>query len=149
MIRRPPRSTLFPYTTLFRSPAQASGRVCRSRDAHSRRLAPSPAGPDRLRPAALFPPTPASLSPAWLLSGGRLRDQSEVLLESNQIRTVLFSSFTVTSSVSPCEPRARRPATRSSSLFPAESNASTTVSGTRTSTLFLDPSLFSLACTRR
>src|SRR2546425_9583062 len=24
MIRRPPRSTLFPYTTLFRSPSQAS-----------------------------------------------------------------------------------------------------------------------------
>src|SRR6266536_6585682 len=30
MIRRPPRSTLFPYTTLFRSPrpGQASGRSC-------------------------------------------------------------------------------------------------------------------------
>src|SRR5256885_6808568 len=26
MIRRPPRSTLFPYTTLFRSPAACSGR---------------------------------------------------------------------------------------------------------------------------
>src|SRR2546422_1209542 len=26
MIRRPPRSTLFPYTTLFRSRAQARGR---------------------------------------------------------------------------------------------------------------------------
>src|SRR2546430_5338503 len=25
MIRRPPRSTLFPYTTLFRSPLQADG----------------------------------------------------------------------------------------------------------------------------
>src|SRR2546425_8831718 len=25
MIRRPPRSTLFPYTTLFRSPAQLGG----------------------------------------------------------------------------------------------------------------------------
>src|SRR3712207_7602166 len=25
MIRRPPRSTLFPYTTLFRSPARAQG----------------------------------------------------------------------------------------------------------------------------
>src|SRR5256886_8683796 len=38
MIRRPPRSTLFPYTTLFRSP--------------SRRAAPDgPAGPHRKRPA--------------------------------------------------------------------------------------------------
>src|SRR3712207_7796101 len=27
MIRRPPRSTLFPYTTLFRSDARAVGRV--------------------------------------------------------------------------------------------------------------------------
>src|SRR3712207_7357845 len=27
MIRRPPRSTLFPYTTLFRSPGHASGLV--------------------------------------------------------------------------------------------------------------------------
>src|SRR3712207_7398896 len=26
MIRRPPRSTLFPYTTLFRSPARPGGR---------------------------------------------------------------------------------------------------------------------------
>src|SRR2546429_5608986 len=36
MIRRPPRSTLFPYTTLFRSPRQAQGA----------RLPPRP----RLRP---------------------------------------------------------------------------------------------------
>src|SRR5256885_11729001 len=28
MIRRPPRSTLFPYTTLFRSPVSAAGGVC-------------------------------------------------------------------------------------------------------------------------
>src|SRR3712207_8159301 len=31
MIRRPPRSTLFPYTTLFRSPRRAGpSRLCRS-----------------------------------------------------------------------------------------------------------------------
>src|SRR3712207_8104390 len=30
MIRRPPRSTLFPYTTLFRSPA--NGTPCRERE---------------------------------------------------------------------------------------------------------------------
>src|SRR5256885_13321057 len=28
MIRRPPRSTLFPYTTLFRSPAGEPGEPC-------------------------------------------------------------------------------------------------------------------------
>src|SRR5258708_20614128 len=36
MIRRPPRSTLFPYTTLFRSPRSDEGRFrfprCRRRD---------------------------------------------------------------------------------------------------------------------
>src|SRR5256885_11856993 len=41
MIRRPPRSTLFPYTTLFRSPAcnlePTVGRLQR-RDAHATRL---------------------------------------------------------------------------------------------------------------
>src|SRR5258708_15208758 len=37
MIRRPPRSTLFPYTTLFRSPARGGGarRADRRRDAAS------------------------------------------------------------------------------------------------------------------
>src|SRR2546429_3577632 len=29
MIRRPPRSTLFPYTTLFRSGEKAGSRACR------------------------------------------------------------------------------------------------------------------------
>src|SRR2546430_12535021 len=29
MIRRPPRSTLFPYTTLFRSPFEVGGAVAR------------------------------------------------------------------------------------------------------------------------
>src|SRR3712207_9559905 len=31
MIRRPPRSTLFPYTTLFRSPGRQAGAVARGR----------------------------------------------------------------------------------------------------------------------
>src|SRR5256885_2902211 len=31
MIRRPPRSTLFPYTTLFRSPAGRESRAVRGR----------------------------------------------------------------------------------------------------------------------
>src|SRR5438477_3709781 len=32
MIRRPPRSTLFPYTTLFRSPPTAAGSPARDRN---------------------------------------------------------------------------------------------------------------------
>src|SRR2546425_5656354 len=39
MIRRPPRSTLFPYTTLFRSTLRAGGRVRRGRPRSPRRLA--------------------------------------------------------------------------------------------------------------
>src|SRR5205809_4228109 len=44
MIRRPPRSTLFPYTTLFRSPASATSR----RTARER--------PHRVRPTHSSPP---------------------------------------------------------------------------------------------
>src|SRR5438309_5535174 len=33
MIRRPPRSTLFPYTTLFRSNAYINGKLCIQRKA--------------------------------------------------------------------------------------------------------------------
>src|SRR5688572_15100443 len=59
MIRRPPRSTLFPYTTLFRS-AQAAprGAVEGARHAHgctryrTRRARPAPAG---LRAATFAP----------------------------------------------------------------------------------------------
>src|SRR5438034_5837625 len=47
MIRRPPRSTLFPYTTLFRSRAwrSARGRVRHSAEPASRRPDPSPPRP--------------------------------------------------------------------------------------------------------
>src|SRR5258708_35561588 len=39
MIRRPPRSTLFPYTTLFRSPfAQVAGDSVRARRSKRRRM---------------------------------------------------------------------------------------------------------------
>src|SRR2546430_8054848 len=43
MIRRPPRSTLFPYTTLFRSPGSSAG-VCLAAVGHASttRLPPSP-----------------------------------------------------------------------------------------------------------
>src|SRR5438034_7696505 len=52
MIRRPPRSTLFPYTTLFRSPQRVdkeSCRIlpeCRASAAMCWRLSPSPRRPD-------------------------------------------------------------------------------------------------------
>src|SRR2546425_3238868 len=40
MIRRPPRSTLFPYTTLFRSPGFAQGEALDSLDRLARRVLP-------------------------------------------------------------------------------------------------------------
>src|SRR2546427_8164399 len=50
MIRRPPRSTLFPYTTLFRSPHQHRGRD----PGHLRLVAdPVPRDAHALRPASL------------------------------------------------------------------------------------------------
>src|SRR3989442_11275326 len=46
MIRRPPRSTLFPYTTLFRSPGRAGHPLRRhasrgGHELHGRRVCPS------------------------------------------------------------------------------------------------------------
>src|SRR3712207_8392575 len=51
MIRRPPRSTLFPYTTLFRS--AAANRLPRRR--HAALRLPDAAGAARLRGAARGP----------------------------------------------------------------------------------------------
>src|SRR2546422_3186672 len=41
MIRRPPRSTLFPYTTLFRSSLALRGRAAARRQADPERQAPT------------------------------------------------------------------------------------------------------------
>src|SRR5438034_8799494 len=48
MIRRPPRSTLFPYTTLFRSMDDLARRIGREARVDLRDLA---RGPGRVRPA--------------------------------------------------------------------------------------------------
>src|SRR2546430_8746945 len=54
MIRRPPRSTLFPYTTLFRSEAYA-GEMLRARDFVAERgLAPIPDAPLDVVPTPAF-----------------------------------------------------------------------------------------------
>src|SRR5436190_22846780 len=50
MIRRPPRSTLFPYTTLFRS-ARRRSRACVERSGDKDRW-PAPAWPCRNPPSA-------------------------------------------------------------------------------------------------
>src|SRR5260370_10463793 len=60
MIRRPPRSTLFPYTTLFRSPQQRVAEL-----GPGRALAPRPPPGDDARPEA---------DPAGRARGGPGRD---------------------------------------------------------------------------
>src|SRR2546430_8955733 len=52
MIRRPPRSTLFPYTTLFRSLEGKSADVRSATDAHRRAVADAVAEAERLANAA-------------------------------------------------------------------------------------------------
>src|SRR3712207_8382721 len=52
MIRRPPRSTLFPYTTLFRSPSPTAAFVCRSLSARTA--------------TEMHPPVPSHLHSNWL-----------------------------------------------------------------------------------
>src|SRR3712207_7081212 len=62
MIRRPPRSTLFPYTTLFRSLPVADLRESRRPDVRSG----APADDRRVRG-----PRPCALRPWWRGIGGR------------------------------------------------------------------------------
>src|SRR5438309_552136 len=50
MIRQPPRSTLFPYTTLFRSRKRASKITCRRSDVMSKGKKRSGARPGRPQP---------------------------------------------------------------------------------------------------
>src|SRR5256886_14907764 len=67
MIRRPPRSTLFPYTTLFRS------RWCSAPSARSRAPA-DPPGPNTSRRRSTSPPS--------LISGRSARSCDEVTPEA-------------------------------------------------------------------
>src|SRR3989449_5930937 len=73
MIRRPPRSTLFPYTTLFRSQGRAGGRP--GGDARSGEAAGEPADAGRAaRPAGWGAPG-ADGRPGW--GAERRADRSE------------------------------------------------------------------------
>src|SRR3712207_8381990 len=75
MIRRPPRSTLFPYTTLFRSRAPAEGP--------DRRGAPGGAGPPRRadRPGS---PKPSRGSAAPAETSVRRSEEHTSELQSRQ-----------------------------------------------------------------
>src|SRR3712207_5476777 len=71
MIRRPPRSTLFPYTTLFRSERTASATLCRceTRTSTWRSLATISSGLCLLRGIAVLLPVRRHTS-GWTTSVG-------------------------------------------------------------------------------
>src|SRR3712207_7731961 len=75
MIRRPPRSTLFPYTTLFRSPGHVRGDVHRPRG--------------RGQPPLRAGRGPAAADGAARASGGQLRARSEEHTSELQSRQYL------------------------------------------------------------
>src|SRR3712207_8048596 len=56
MIRRPPRSTLFPYTTLFRSCRDTPEARCHARDVHRRGTPAGGTGTERPHHAYLADP---------------------------------------------------------------------------------------------
>src|SRR3712207_8697378 len=63
MIRRPPRSTLFPYTTLFRSPAHTlpSRGAPPASESHGAALCPSESPPPRTHRRGRGRPDPGAL----------------------------------------------------------------------------------------
>src|SRR3712207_6846069 len=76
MIRRPPRSTLFPYTTLFRSSAHSAA------DGHR----PGGQGDQRLRQEIARAPLPSTVTPpalTWYRSRSRSRDRKSTRLNSS------------------------------------------------------------------
>src|SRR3989441_8088296 len=82
MIRRPPRSTLFPYTTLFRSPFGAARCAPAARAPAPPRRSPgapthSPANPGRARAAR--PPSDRARSPAPDLLENRSEEHTSEL----------------------------------------------------------------------
>src|SRR2546430_12402151 len=76
MIRRPPRSTLFPYTTLFRSIAAVGS--------DPRKVAAA------VRAGAETPVTTASPSPVWGYRGRSEEHTSELQSQSNLVCRLLL-----------------------------------------------------------
>src|SRR5256885_12867813 len=74
MIRRPPRSTLFPYTTLFRSVTAAGGRV---------RVDGRTA--DQMRPLKITPDFISTAEGSVLIELGNTRDRKSTRLNSSHL----------------------------------------------------------------
>src|SRR2546427_972429 len=87
MIRRPPRSTLFPYTTLFRSGSRGGDGARRDRGRGDRIES---GGRDRRGPAAR-PRAPSGTRPGGARGGGRSEEHtSELQSQSNLVCRLLL-----------------------------------------------------------
>src|SRR2546427_10112773 len=85
MIRRPPRSTLFPYTTLFRSP---HGGARDHTDASSRQIAEASPLPGRGDPRLQVAHRPYPVLPLLEIAVPLRRRQRLVRLEIQVVRSV-------------------------------------------------------------
>src|SRR2546427_6009658 len=81
MIRRPPRSTLFPYTTLFRSPAMTTPQP------HARRAPHAPHAPRR---KALAWGAACVLAPSLITMSRSEEHTSELQSQSNLVCRLLL-----------------------------------------------------------
>src|SRR5690349_22993069 len=87
MLRRPPRSTLFPYTTLFRSKEKLAEIVqANSRRADKPFVRVNAGGlPDQLLEAELFGAEPGAFTGATKLRVGRFEDRKSTRLNSSHV----------------------------------------------------------------
>src|SRR3712207_1902401 len=95
MIRRPPRSTLFPYTTLFRSTAPGAPPArCSLRSAPEQNTGPAPVSTTTRTPSSASAPASAacSCSTSARESALRLRGESSVTTAAGPRRLTRTSS---------------------------------------------------------
>src|SRR2546423_8907448 len=88
MIRRPPRSTLCPYTTLFRSPSNDSVAVGSNQDG---RLQVFLVGNDGQLYTKYQTQINAGFNPSWVSLGGSLPNNDAIGVGSNQDRRLQLS----------------------------------------------------------
>src|SRR5438552_18734285 len=98
MIRRPPRSTLFPYTTLFRSILGRQPRRLGLEDRRAVRAQAEARGEARHRQGARIRSTPAACLLVWAHAGMEAEPPSRVTFElepqKDQVKlTIIHDNF--------------------------------------------------------
>src|SRR5256886_6213268 len=122
MIRRPPRSTLFPYTTLFRSRTESRGTPSWARAAAATSASVSPSG-TKNRASTPRPRSSASTTSLHGLRGASRRSEehtSELQSQSNLVcRLLLEKKKQHRKNIPPADPRLRgAPRRRGSPCLP-------------------------------